>query len=44
MYSKKTERQIEVLKDTIQFDRNRKLASVTLHYDSVDDLFDSRKG
>ena len=44
MYSKKTERQIEVLEDTIQFDRNRKLASVTLHYDSVDDLFDSRKG
>lgn len=44
MYSKKTEHQIKVLEDTIQFDRNRKLASVTLHYDSVDDLFDSRKG
>ena len=44
MYSRKTERQIEVLEDSIQFDRNKKLASVPLHYDSVEDLFDSRKG
>lgn len=42
-YSKKTERQIEVLENPIEFDRNKKLASVPLHYDSVDDLFDGRR-